>query len=179
MLTQGLDHVAVITNNSDRLQSFYTEMFGATVEFDGEEFPGGPRMTVINIGPATELNVFEIEGNEQADHQTPMFGRGRLDHIGLHAAGLDDFGEIRSRLLAAGATDGTVTDFGRKLSLFFRDPDRMECEVLVTNPEPGPGPDGRRLPPVPIARPAGPALQPLQIRRPLAGSSWRMGTGWI
>ena len=88
MLTQGLDHVAVITNDSDRLQAFYTEMFGATVEFDGEEFPGGPRMTVINIGPATELNVFEIDGNAQADHQTPMFGRGRLDHIGLHAATL-------------------------------------------------------------------------------------------
>ena len=116
MLTQGLDHVAVITKDSDRLQRFYIDMFGATVESDGEEFPGGPRMTVINVGPATELNVFEIDGNEQADHQTPMFGRGRLDHIGLHAASLDDFGEIRSRLMAADATDGTVTDFGRKLS---------------------------------------------------------------
>ena len=57
MLTQGLDHVAVITNDSDRLQRFYSDMFGATIESDGEEFPGGPRMTVINVGPATELNV--------------------------------------------------------------------------------------------------------------------------
>ena len=60
-----------------------------------------------------------------------------LDHIGLHAASLEEFDEIRSRLMAAGATDGTVTDFGRKLSLFLRDPDGMECEVLVSNPEPG------------------------------------------
>ena len=142
MLTEGLDHVAVITNDSDRLQRFYIDNFGATVESDGEEFPGGPRMTVINIGPTTELNVFEIDGNEQAEHQTPMFGRGRLDHIGLYAAGIDDFDQIRARLMAAGATDGTVTDFGRKLSLFFRDPDRMECEVLVTNPEPGRVPMG-------------------------------------
>ena len=142
MLTGGLDHVAVITNDSDRLQQFYIEMFGATVESDGEEFPGGPRMTVINIGPATELNVFEIEGNEQADQQTPMFGRGRLDHIGLCAPGIDEFDQIRGRLMAAGATDGTVTDFGRKLSLFFRDPDRMECEVVVANPEPGRVPMG-------------------------------------
>ena len=37
--------------------------------------------------------------------------------------------------MAAGATDGIVTVFGRKLSLFFRDPDRMECEVLVANPD--------------------------------------------
>ncbi|WP_420621714.1 VOC family protein [Candidatus Poriferisodalis sp.] len=144
MLTLGLDHVAVITGDSDALQRFYIDMFGATIEFDGEEYPGGPRMTVINIGPSTELNVFEIEGNDQAEHQTPMFGRGRLDHIGLRAADLDQFGHVRRRLMDAGATDGTVTDFGRKLSLFFRDPDAMECEVLVPNPQPGRHPVGSR-----------------------------------
>jgi len=142
MLTQGLDHVAVITSDSDRLQQFYADMFGATVESDGEEYPGGPRLTVINIGPSTELNVFEIDGNDQAEHQTPMFGRGRLDHIGLRAASLDDFNRIRDRLMAVGATDGVVTDFGRKISLFFRDPDLMECEVLADNPEPGRNPPG-------------------------------------
>ena len=71
-----------------------------------------------------------------------MLGRGRLDHIGPHAASLDDFDRIRSRLTTAEATDGTVTDFGRKLSPFFRDPDRMEREVLVANPEPGKVPIG-------------------------------------
>ena len=33
-------------------QRFLIDMFDATVEFDGPEYPGGPRMTVINIGPA-------------------------------------------------------------------------------------------------------------------------------
>jgi hypothetical protein len=28
-----------------------------------------------------------------------------------------------------------VTEFGRKISLFYRDPDAMECEVLVGNPD--------------------------------------------
>lgn len=135
MLLDGIDHVATVTNDGDRLIRFYVEVFGATVERDGPEFPGGPRMVILNIGPATELNVFQIDGNDQADHQTPMFGRGRLDHLGLHAAGLDQFAEIRRRLMVAGATDGVVTEFGRKLSLFFRDPDRMECEVLVANPD--------------------------------------------
>jgi hypothetical protein len=64
-----------------------------------------------------------------------MFGRGRLDHIGLHAADLGAFAEIRERLIARGAADRVVTVFGRKLSLFFRDPDQMECEVLVANPD--------------------------------------------
>ena len=135
MLTAGIDHVATITNDADRVKTFYTTVFDATLERDGPEFPGGPRMMVINVGPTTALNVFEIETNDQADHQTPMFGRGRLDHIGLLAADLDAFTEIRERLFAAGATDGTVTEFGRKLSIFFRDPDQMECEVLVANPD--------------------------------------------
>lgn len=135
MLTDGMDHVATITGDADRLRHFYIEVFGATVERDGPEFPGGPRMVILNVGPSTELNVFEIDGNVEAERQVPMFGRGRIDHIGLHAASLEAFGEIRSRLVAAGASDGTVTEFGRKLSIFFRDPDLMECEVLVANPD--------------------------------------------
>ena len=139
MLTDGLDHVAVITNDADRLQRFYIDIFGATVERDGPEMPGGPRMVILRLSAETELNVFEIEGNTQADHQTPMFGRGRLDHLGLRAPDIEAFDEIRRRLMAAGATDGFVTDFGPKLSVFFRDPDRMECEVLVANPDAIPG----------------------------------------
>jgi len=138
MLLQGIDHVATITNDGDRLKKFYVDVFDATIERDGPEFPGGPRMIIINLGPGSELNVFEIDGSTEADRQTPMFGRGRLDHIGLHAADLDTFAEIRERLVAAGAADRVVTVFGRKLSLFFRDPDQMECEVLVANPDADP-----------------------------------------
>jgi len=96
-------------------------------------------MIILNLAPGSELNVFEIDGNEEANRQTPMFGRGRIDHIGLHAADLDSFGEIRDRLIAAGASDRIVTEFGRKLSIFFRDPDGMEGEVLVANPDADPG----------------------------------------
>jgi hypothetical protein len=95
-------------------------------------------MTIINIGPSTELNVFEIEGNPEPDRQTPMFGRGRIDHLGLRASSLENFEEIRRRLITAGASDGTVTEFGRKISIFFRDPDGMECEVLFDNPDADP-----------------------------------------
>ena len=138
MLLQGIDHVATITNDGDRLKQFYIEVFDATIERDGPEFPGGPRMIIINLADGTELNVFEIDDNSETDRQTPMFGRGRLDHIGLHAADLATFDEIRERLIARGAADRIVTVFGRKLSLFFRDPDQMECEVLVANPDADP-----------------------------------------
>jgi hypothetical protein len=41
--------------------------------------------------------------------------------------------------MARSATDGFVTDFGPILSVFFRDPDGLECEVCVQNPDAQPG----------------------------------------
>jgi catechol 2,3-dioxygenase-like lactoylglutathione lyase family enzyme len=138
MLLDGINHVAVLTADTDRLTAFYAEMFGATV--DGEMREGEAfRITLVKVGPTSELNVFEIAGNQEASRQVPMFERGRLDHLGLQAASLDAFDTIRDRLVACGASDGFVTDFGPVLSLFFRDPDGLEGEVCVTNPDALPG----------------------------------------
>ena len=138
MLLDGVNHVAVLTKDTDRLQAFYRDMFDATVSHD-QRPEDGMRLSFIDVGPHTELNVFELTGNAQADHQTPMFGRGRLDHMGLQAASLDAFTVIRDRLIGCGATDGFVTDFGPVLSLFFTDPDGLEGEVCVQNPDRQPG----------------------------------------
>jgi catechol 2,3-dioxygenase-like lactoylglutathione lyase family enzyme len=141
VLLKGLNHVAVITNDASRLNAFYEEVFDAEVLRDGSEFSAGqgPRLAIIKIGDWAELNVFQIEGNTEADRQTPMFGRGRLDHLALQAASIDSFETIRQRLMARGAADDFVTDFGPMLSLFFRDPDGLECEVCVENPDAVPG----------------------------------------
>jgi catechol 2,3-dioxygenase-like lactoylglutathione lyase family enzyme len=137
MLLDGINHVAVITADTDRLIAFYCEIFGATV--DGELQDGPVRLTLVKVGPHSELNVFELPANDQASIQTPMFGRGRLDHLGLQAASLDAFDTLRDRLMACGASDGFVTDFGPVLSVFFVDPDGLEAEVCVANPDARPG----------------------------------------
>jgi catechol 2,3-dioxygenase-like lactoylglutathione lyase family enzyme len=140
MLLNGLNHVAIITNDSKRLHTFYAEVFDASVLGDGTAPEGADvRVSMVAVGPFSELNVFEIEGNTEADRQTPMFGRGRIDHLALQAASLDAFETIRDRLIGRGATDGFVTDFGPILSLFFRDPDGLECEVCAENPDAEPG----------------------------------------
>jgi catechol 2,3-dioxygenase-like lactoylglutathione lyase family enzyme len=138
MLLNGVNHVAVLTHDTNRLHAFYCEVFDATVSRNAEVSPG-VRLSFIDIGPDTELNIFQIEGNAEAQRQTPIFGRGRIDHLGLQAASLDAFGEIRRRLIARGASDGFVTDFGPVLSVFFRDPDGLESEVCVANPDAQPG----------------------------------------
>jgi catechol 2,3-dioxygenase-like lactoylglutathione lyase family enzyme len=141
VLLKGLNHVAVITNDAGRLMDFYQEVFEAEILRDGAEFPdgNGPRLSIIKIGDWAELNVFQIEGNREADRQTPMFGRGRLDHLAVQAASFEAFEAIRDRLMARGAADDFVTDFGPMLSIFFRDPDGLECEVCVENPDISPG----------------------------------------
>jgi len=138
MLLDGINHVAVITADTERLIEFYGDVFGATVDGEmreGEEF----RLTLVKVGPQSELNIFEVAGNQEASRQTPMLGRGRIDHLGLQAADLDAFDTIRDRLIERGASDGFVTDFGHVLSLFFVDPDGLEAEVCVGNPDAVPG----------------------------------------
>jgi catechol 2,3-dioxygenase-like lactoylglutathione lyase family enzyme len=142
LLTSGFNHVAILTNDTERLQAFYEEVFDAKVLRDGPEpgtAEGDVRMSVIHVGPSAELNVFQIVGNTEADRQVPMFGRGRIDHLALQAASIESFDEIRDRLMARGAADDFVTDFGPILSVFFRDPDGLECEVCVPNPDAVPG----------------------------------------
>ena len=141
MLLDGFNHVAILTNDSARLHAFYEEVFDAVVLRDGPEVPDGAgvRLSIVNVGPHSELNVFEVDGNDEADRQTPMFGRGRIDHLALQAESIEAFETIRDRLMARGAADDVVTDFGPILSVFFRDPDGLECEVCVANPDAKPG----------------------------------------
>ncbi len=132
-LLNGVNHVAILTADMDRFIRFYQEAFDAKVVKDNPKHGGneGERMVIMSIGGQSEFNVFEVPGNTQAGVQTPMFGRGRLDHIGLNASSKASFEQVRERLMELGATDGTVTDFGAKFSLFFRDPDGLEAEVLL------------------------------------------------
>jgi catechol 2,3-dioxygenase-like lactoylglutathione lyase family enzyme len=145
MLTDGFNHVAVITKDADRLLEFYSEVFGATKAAEMTDGPPGApadmvlRLMIVDIGPHSELNVFEMPDNPEAERQTPMFGRGRLDHLALQANDISAFEEIRRRLIARGSADEFVTDFGKVLSLFFRDPDGLEGEVCVANPDWVPG----------------------------------------
>jgi hypothetical protein len=65
----------------------------------------------------------------------PMFERGRLDHVALHASSENAFRELRRRLVEAGATDGLVTDMGSLLIFTFSDPDGADHEVVWPKPD--------------------------------------------
>ena len=142
MLLSGINHVAVLTQDTERFHAFYGDVFGATVYADqaiGDDGGDGEqegRLSFVTIGPHTQFNVFQLP--EHAPAHTPMFGRGPIDHIGLQAESQEAFDEIRRRLIERGSTDGFVTDFGVAISLFFIDPDGLEGEVVFDKPGTGP-----------------------------------------
>src|SRR4051794_24335215 len=109
MLLRGVNHVAILTQDTDRLHAFYREVFDATVFRDRRDEK--VRLSLLDDGPYTRLNGFEIRGTPEAGRHVPMFGRGPIDRIGLEAASQEAFDTIPERLIAKGATDGFVTDF--------------------------------------------------------------------
>jgi catechol 2,3-dioxygenase-like lactoylglutathione lyase family enzyme len=133
-IIDGVNHVAILTSDMDRFIRFYNQAFDAQVVSDNPRHGGreGERMVVMTLGGPSMLNVFQVPGNTQAEVQTPIFGRGRIDHLGLNAASRQALDMARERLMKLGASDGTVTDFGSALSVFFRDPDGLEAEVVWT-----------------------------------------------
>lgn len=138
MLLEGFNHAAILTGDTERFVTFYRDVFDAEVA-GAMEMNGEGLLTFVQIGQQAEINLFEVRDNREAERQAPMFGRGRIDHLGLQAASLPAFEEIRRRLIEKGAADEFVTDFGPVLSLFFRDPDGLEGEVCVANPDAQPG----------------------------------------
>ena len=70
MLLKGINHVAILTKDTDRLHAFYRDVFEATVFHD--QTNGDMRLSFVDVGPHTRLNVFEIRGNVEAERQVPM-----------------------------------------------------------------------------------------------------------
>ena len=132
MLVRSVHHVAVLTQDTDRFIDFWRGVFEAEVLID--EPRGGGRMTVVLVGDGVLFNVFRIEGNTEAQRQSPMFQRGRIDHFGVQTADEAAYREIRRRLVERGACDDQVTDFGAFESVTARDPDGLEFEVCWSRP---------------------------------------------
>jgi catechol 2,3-dioxygenase-like lactoylglutathione lyase family enzyme len=128
-LLTGVNHIAVLTADLDRFVAFYTEVFDVEVVF-AEDTPAF-RHAIVRTGPTSWLHPAELAGNTYGAASPAMFDRGHLDHVALTAASPAAFATIRDRLVARGATDGTVEDLGAFHSVWFADPDGMRAELVV------------------------------------------------
>jgi catechol 2,3-dioxygenase-like lactoylglutathione lyase family enzyme len=129
--TRGFNHVATMTADLDRYLEFYGEIFGAEVLSIMEAQGDHPRMAIVNMGGSGALNVFEVPAESIIGDRAKMGDRGPIDHFALAVESEEKLKEIRDRLVAVGASPGEITQFGPALlSVFFRDPDGAELEVV-------------------------------------------------
>ena len=131
MLTAGLNHVALVTEDLDRLLRFYVDVFEVEVPDAWNVVEPGPRHSMIDMHGGAALHAFEAKGNPHATASPTMFERGHLDHLAINVPGLDAFRELRRRLVERGASDGTITDFGMAWSVSFKDPDGLDAEIVL------------------------------------------------
>jgi catechol 2,3-dioxygenase-like lactoylglutathione lyase family enzyme len=126
----GINHIAFLTNDIDRLAAFYEEVFGAAkvVDLPIPEPEGPGRHALISIGAGASLHAFEFT-RIAPPSAAPMFQRGRIDHFALNVPDAETFEQLRTNLIARGSTDGTVTDFGVMRVLTFADPDGHSVEL--------------------------------------------------
>ena len=121
----GMNHAVLYVRDARRHQRFYAEVLGFTTVIDG------PGPFVFMRGPASDnhhdiafFSIGEHAGPSQAGQSTVG-----MYHIAWEVASLDELIAMRDRLAEAGALVGQ-SDHGANKSLYAKDPDGLEFEVM-------------------------------------------------
>jgi catechol 2,3-dioxygenase-like lactoylglutathione lyase family enzyme len=136
-LVGALNHAALLTRDLDRFVEFYCGVLALELAFS-EDTPQ-MRHAIVRTGPLSWLHAVDIDPTGGAaaglaNTERPL-ERGRIDHIALSATSETAFDVLRQRLVACGASDGSVDDLGAFRTLWFRDPDGLRVELtLVIEP---------------------------------------------
>jgi len=130
-VTSGFNHVATLTTDLDRHAEFYRRAFGAEVTFRMEARGDHPRMFILDLGGGGSLNVFEVPEADIIGERRRLGGRGAVDHFGLGVASRAELEDVKQRIVDAGGEVGDIQQLGGEWSLFFRDVDGMELEVVA------------------------------------------------
>jgi len=127
-VVSGINHVGILSQDLDRLTAFYADVLDATIVDIPE--PPGTKAALVQLSPTAGLAVMQkLEGDPPAP-RTELLDRGHIDHLAFDASSATALEELRCRLVARGASDGSVHDYGPFLSVGFTDPDGMPTEVV-------------------------------------------------
>ena len=124
-MIRRLNHAVLFVSDAERSAAFYADVMG---------------MRVVNEMPGAKFLRTEKSEN---DHDLGLFTVGQLPaparaiglyHLAWEVDTLDDLVAMRERLVAAGALTGE-SDHGPSRSLYGRDPDGIEFEVMWEVPD--------------------------------------------
>jgi catechol-2,3-dioxygenase len=119
----GLNHAVLWVRDASASAAFYTEVLGFTV-VDGD--PGG-RALFMRAGASTnhhDLGLFTV-----GDRPSPPPHAPGLYHLAWQVDTIEDLAAAADALQARGALVG-ATDHGVSKSLYAKDPDGIEFEVM-------------------------------------------------
>jgi len=125
MTIRGMNHAVLYVRNAAQHQRFYEDVLGFRTIVDGH----GP--FVFMRAPASENHhdiAFFTIGEEAGASEAGKSTVG-MYHIAWEVATLAELATMRERLVEAGALAGQ-SDHGASKSLYAKDPDGLEFEVM-------------------------------------------------
>jgi catechol-2,3-dioxygenase len=133
-----LNHAVLFVRDAERAADFYTRIFG--FEVVGTEMGGQAIFLRSPLeGNHHDLGLFSVG----ADAQNAPRGSVGLYHLAWEVASITDLAKARDVLAEAGALGG-ASDHGVSKSLYGRDPDGNEFEVMWRVPRESWGGDEHR-----------------------------------
>ena len=120
-----LNHAVLYVRDAERSTQFYCDVLGFTVAL---AIPGAAFLRSADTPNDHDLGLFSI------GDQAPDPGRGvGLYHLAWQVDTIDELAALRARLVAADSLVGE-SDHGVSKSLYARDPDGIEFEVMWAVP---------------------------------------------
>ena len=130
-IAAGINHIAMNTPSLERHFAFYESVLEAKKTFEMEKADDHPRMWIYDLGGGSSFNVFEADPETIVGDRRKAGGRGPIDHFGIHLDSRATLEQVKERIVAAGGDVGEIQNLGGEWSLFFRDVDGMELEMLA------------------------------------------------
>lgn len=132
---QGLNHVAYVTTDTAATKRFYTEVLGMKLVGhaidDSVGSTGEPTTflhTFFEMGDGSCIAFFEIEGQKQDHHDTPL--PRWAPHLALSVGSMEELNAAHQRLLDEGLeVRGVIDHEGTWNSIYFFDPNGVRLEL--------------------------------------------------
>jgi catechol-2,3-dioxygenase len=122
-----LNHAVLYVRNVATSVAFYRDVLGFDYIQGGDAIPGGAFLRAPGSTNDHDLGLFQI-GDRAADSGAGRSSVG-LYHLAWEVDTLGDLAELATRLSTAGALVG-ASDHGTTKSLYAKDPDGLEFEVV-------------------------------------------------
>lgn len=124
-----LKHLGIYVEDIERMERFYTSVFGLIVS-DRGVVPrlGNRRIVFLSAAPDAHHQLVLISGKDPASGPSVVF------QMSFHVEKLDELREIRSRLAREGVSEVSAIDHGNAWSIYASDPEGNGLEAYLDSP---------------------------------------------